>query len=74
MMEFLKKATDWLLQKEEDAAKGCHAKPEDIEKQIKLISDKKSDLEKKCEENIKQLEHILDRLEKIKEQSLKCER
>ena len=41
MVEFMKKAMDWVLEKEADAAKNCHAKPEDIEKQIIMIQKKK---------------------------------
>lgn len=68
----MKKAMDWVLEKEQDAAKDCHANPEDIEKQIKLIEEKKSILEKKYQEDIAEFEHILNRLHTIKAQSLKC--
>ena len=68
----MKKAMDWVLEKEQDAAKDCHAKPEDIEKQIKLIEEKKAILEKKYKEDIVEFEHILNRLHAIKAQSLKC--
>ncbi len=72
MMEFMKKAMDWVLEKEQEAAKDCHAKPEDIEKQIEMIEEKKEALEKRCKEDIGELEHILNRLHTIKAQSLKC--
>jgi len=72
MMEFMKKAMDWVLEKEQDAAKDCHANPEDIEKQIKLVEEKKATLEKKYQEDIGEFEHILNRLHAIKAQSLKC--
>lgn len=72
MMDFMKKAMDWILEKEQDAAKDCHAKPEDIEKQIKMIEEKKESLEKRCKEDLDELEHILNRLHSIKAQSLKC--
>ncbi|AKF24912.1 hypothetical protein YH65_05535 [Sulfurovum lithotrophicum] len=72
MMEFMKKAMDWVLEKEQDAAKDCHANPDDIEKQIKLIEEKKSILEKKYQDDIGEFEHILNRLHAIKAQSLKC--
>ncbi len=68
----MKKAMDWILEKEQDAAKDCHAKPEDIEKQIKMIEEKKESLEKRCKEDLDELEHILNRLHSIKAQSLKC--
>ena len=72
MMEFMKKAMDWVLEKEQDAAKDCHANPEDIEKQIKMIEEKKASIEKQCKENIDEMEHVLNRLHTIKAQSLKC--
>ena len=72
MVEFLKKAMDWVLEKEADAAKNCHAKPEDIEKQITMIEKKKETLEKQYKENTAELEHILNKLHAIKAQSLKC--
>ena len=72
MMDFMKKAMDWILEKEQDAAKDCHAKPEDIEKQIKMIEEKKESLEKRCKDDLDELEHILNRLHSIKAQSLKC--
>ena len=72
MMEFMKKAMDWVLDKEREAAKNCHASPEDIEKQIKMMEEKKTMLETKYKEEIKEMEHILNRLHSIKAESLKC--
>jgi hypothetical protein len=72
MVEFFKKAMDWVLEKEADAAKDCHAKPEDIEKQITMIEKKKEALEEQYKENIAELGHILDKLHFIKAESLKC--
>jgi len=68
----MKKAMDWVLEKEQDAAKDCHARPEDIEKQIRMIEEKKESLEKRCKEDIGEMEHILNRLHAIKAESLKC--
>jgi len=72
MIAFMKKAMDWVLEKEADAAKNCHAKPEDIEKQIIMIQKKKEALEEQYKENIAELGHILDKLHFIKAESLKC--
>ena len=72
MMEFMKKAMDWILDKEREAAKNCHASPEDIEKQIQMMEEKKEMLEKKYKEEIAEMEHILNRLHNIKAASLKC--
>ena len=68
----MKKAMDWVLDKEREAAKNCHASPEDIEKQIKMMEEKKTMLETKYKEEIKEMEHILNRLHSIKAESLKC--
>ena len=72
MVEFMKKAMDWVLEKEADAAKNCHARPEDIEKQIKMIEEKKESLKKRYEDDIAELEHVLNKLHYIKTESLKC--
>ncbi|HHO65066.1 MAG TPA: hypothetical protein ENJ71_00955 [Epsilonproteobacteria bacterium] len=72
MMEFMKKAMDWVLDKEREAAKNCHAAPEDIEKQIKMMEEKKAMLETKYKEEMAEMEHILNRLHNIKAESLKC--
>ena len=71
-MDFLKKAMDWVLEKEEEAAKGCHTKPEEIDKQIKMIEEKRAALKKRYEEEDAQLGHILAKLHHIKAESLKC--
>jgi len=72
MMDFLKKAMDWALEKEAEAAKGCHARPEDIDKQIKMIEEKREALKKKYEEEDAEFAHILSKLHLIKAESLKC--
>ena len=74
MIEFMKKAMDWVLEKEADAAKNCHAKPEDIDKQIKMIEEKKEALTEQYNNNNSELEHILNKLHFIKAESLKCKR
>jgi chaperonin cofactor prefoldin len=68
----MKKAMDWVLDKEREAAKNCHDSPEDIDKQIKMMEDKKAMLETKYKEEMKEMEHILNRLHSIKAESLKC--
>ena len=73
MVEFIKKAMDWVLEKEAEAAKDCHADPEDIEKQIKALEEKRAKLKKKFEEEDAEFGHILDKLHFIKAASLKCQ-
>ncbi|WP_300364721.1 hypothetical protein [Hydrogenimonas sp.] len=74
MMEFLKKATEWVLDKEEQAAQKCKIDLEDLQKQIDLILSKREKLQKECEENLAELDHILKRLETIKAKEESCQR
>ncbi len=74
MVEFMKKAMDWVLEKEADAAKNCYAKPEDIDSQINMIEKKREALTKQYNDNIGEFEHILNKLHSIKAESLKCQR
>ncbi|WP_456450519.1 hypothetical protein [Hydrogenimonas sp.] len=74
MMEFLKKATEWVLDQEEKAAQNCRIDLKDVQKQINLILEKREKLQKECEENLKELDHILDRLEAIKAKEEACQR
>lgn len=72
MVEFIKKAMDWVLEKEADAAKNCYASPEEVEKQIKALEEKREKLRKKFQEEDAAFGHILDKLHFIKAESLKC--
>ena len=73
LKEFLMKITDWVLQKEEEAAKNCAIPIEELDKQIQKLQEKKEELQKKCEEQIKTIDNLLERIEKIKnEEKLKC--
>ena len=72
MVEFMKKAMDWVLEKEADAAKNCHASPEDIEKQIKSLEEKREKLRKKFQDEDAEFGHILDKLHFIKAEALQC--
>ncbi|WP_456322229.1 hypothetical protein [Hydrogenimonas sp.] len=74
MQEFLKKMTEWVLDKEEEAARHCKIDTEDLQRQIDFVTKKRDDLKKECEENLKELEHILERLEKIKAAESICKR
>ncbi len=74
MVEFLKKVTDWVLQKEEEAANNCKIDVEDVQKQIDMVTAKRDKLKEECEKNIAELEKILRRLEIIKAKGEVCER
>ncbi len=73
MVEFLKKMMEWALNKEEEMAKECKIDPEEVDNQIKKVLDKKDELEKKCKEELSQIDKLIDRLEKIKQNSSSCE-
>ncbi len=72
MVEFLKKATEWVLQKEQEAAEQCRIDLKDLDRQIAYVEAKRDALKKEYEENISELEHILNRLHAIKASELKC--
>ncbi len=74
MLEFIKKMTEWVLAKEEEAAKNCKLPLEDIEKQIAIVKEKRAQLEEECKKNIEELNRILGRLESIKNiELIKCQ-
>lgn len=68
----MKKAMDWVLEKEAEAAKNCHATPEEIDAQIHAVEKKREELKKRYEENDAAFAHILSKLHFIKANSLKC--
>ena len=70
MFKFIEKMTKWALEKEAEAAKGCEIAPEDVDKQIRIIEEKKEELQ----EQIRKLDEILTKLHFIKAEALKCER
>ena len=72
MVEFLKKATEWMLDREAELAKKCAVDLNDVEKQIAKVEEKKEALERECRENREELEKILTRLRWIRTEELKC--
>jgi hypothetical protein len=74
MMDFIKKAMDWVLEKEDEVAKKCAINPEDVEKQIKSLEQKREQLKKKYNEEDAEMQHILSRLSIIKVDASKCSR
>jgi len=73
MLDFIKKMTEWILQKEEEAAKNCKIPIEQIEKQIEIVREKRAKLEEECQKNLAELDRILGRLESIKNiETIKC--
>ena len=73
-MGFVQKITDWLLEKEEEAAKSCAVPMQEIEYQIAKAQAEKEKLQKRYDEAIAELNHVLERLEKIKNiETLRCQ-
>ncbi len=72
MVEFIKKMMDWALKKEQEAAKKCYVPVETVDKQIAEVEAKKKELEERCQSQIEELGHILDKLHWIKAESMKC--
>jgi len=74
MMDFIKKAMDWVLEKEDEVARKCAIKPDDVQKQIEALEEKREQLKKKYNEEDSQMQHILSRLSIIKADASKCNR
>jgi hypothetical protein len=73
MHEFMKNMLDWVLDKEEKSANNCNISLKDIEKQINIVAEKKHKYEKECKDTLHEFDHILLRLNKIKEQHKTCD-
>lgn len=73
-MEFMKKVMDWVLDKEDVLANQCYIKPEDVTKEILSLEKKKNQLQKSHEENMKEIDHVLQRLAVIKAHALSCKK
>ena len=72
---FLLKVSDWILKKEEEAAKNCAIPEKEIEEQLKKLQEKKEELKKRCEEEIKVLDTLIERVEHIRVvEKLRCEK
>jgi DNA-directed RNA polymerase sigma subunit (sigma70/sigma32) len=72
MVGFLKNAMDWVINKEDELAKKCGVKPEDVDKQIKVLEEKRAELRKKFEDEDAEFAHILSRLSIVKADASKC--
>ena len=72
MVEFLKTAMDWVLEKEREAARKCVVSPEEVQKQIEILEAKRAQLRKKFEDEDAEFAHILKRLSFIKANASQC--
>jgi len=74
MQSFLKKITEWVLDKEEAMAKSCAIPLEEIEYQMQKIREQKEELQKRYDASMKTLNEVEERLQKIKNSEiLRCQ-
>ncbi len=73
MFDFLKKMTDWMMDKEEELAKKCKIRPEDVQKELDKVKEKKEAYQKEYEEVMSEFNKVEERLQKILEEAKKCD-
>ena len=73
MFNFLKKMTDWIIDKEEKLAKNCKIKPEDVQKELDKVKEQKEAYQKEYEEVMGKFNRVEERLQKILNEAKKCE-
>ncbi len=66
MQGFMKKITEWMLQKEEEMAKSCSIPMQEIEYQINKVEAQKQKIQKEYDEAMATLEEVANKLQKIK--------
>jgi hypothetical protein len=73
MLDFMKKITDWILEKEAAAARQCTIPVEEIQSQIEMVEKKREKLTGQYQDAIQELDHVEKRLQKMKrDEELKC--
>jgi len=74
MKDFIKKVTNWVLDKEELMAKSCSISIEEVDAQLEQISKQKEKLQKDYDESMLVFDTIEQRLEKIRNiEVLRCQ-
>ncbi len=66
MQGFIKKITDWMLEKEEEMAKSCSIPMQEIEYQINKVEAQKQKIQKEYDEAMAALDEVAKKLKKIK--------
>ncbi len=74
MVDFLKKMTEWMLNKEEEMAKNCAISLDEIDKQIEKVEEKRKSLEAECRDNLAELDKIITKLKWIRSEEIACRR
>lgn len=74
MKDFVKKMTDWILEKEEAMAKSCAVPMREIESQLERVRSQKAKLQKDYDESMAIFNDIEAKLDKIKAtETLRCQ-
>ena len=73
MQAFMKKITDWVLEKEEKMAKSCAIPMKELEYQIDKVEAQKQKVQKEYDDAMSVLNEVSQKLEKIKNiETLRC--
>ena len=70
MQNFLKKITEWMLDKEEEMAKSCAVPMKEIDYQLDKVAEQKAKVQKQYDDAMGTLTEVSKRLEKIKNTEL----
>ncbi len=74
MKDFIKKITEWVLDKEELMAKSCAIPLDEVDRQLERIQEQKEKLQKDYDDSMAVFNEITKRLEKIKNiEVLRCQ-
>jgi hypothetical protein len=74
MQSFIKKITDWMIEKEEELAKKCAIPMEEIEYQLAKVQTQKQKIQQEYDEAMKNLNEVEQKLQKIKDiEVLRCQ-
>ena len=74
MKDFIKKITEWVLDKEELMAKSCAIPLDEVDRQLERIKEQKEKLQKDYDDSMAVFNEITERLEKIKNiEVLRCQ-
>ncbi len=75
MVDFIRKTTEWILEKEEAMAKSCAVPMSEIESQLQRVHAQKAKLQKDYDDSMAMFNDIEAKLEKIKSiETLRCQK
>ncbi len=70
---FIKKLQEFILEKEEEMAKKCAISPKEVEDQILKVLLKIKETKESCQEEIKEFDYLLTKLNWIKAEAIRCQ-